>query len=159
MSKLWRRWLSDRRAQLQEELDAARAMLTTAKGQEKKEAFAHIKEIRKELKRRLWSTTRREYGCMIGLAEVWPDGHQIALFEMVLKRWSLFMIGVKWMVIDQEMEDQKTVERFWTHPSISVIRRFQAVAVEMALMDGQSEGKKAPAWIKALHPHLWKAIK
>jgi hypothetical protein len=158
MSKLWRRWLTDRRTKLQEELDAARAMLATAGGQEKKEAFAQIKKIRMEFKRRRWTTSPREYGCMVGLAEVWPEGHQIELFEMVLDQWSLFMIGVKWIIVDQEMEDQKTVDRFWTHPSISVIRRFQAVAVEMALMDAQ-EKKKVPAWIKALHPDLWKATK
>jgi len=33
----------------------------------------------------------RQHGCLIGLAKVWPEGHQLAIFKAVLNDWPGFM--------------------------------------------------------------------
>ncbi|MEP9371167.1 hypothetical protein [Mesorhizobium sp. KR1-2] len=99
-------------------------------------------------------TTKREFGCMIGLAEIWPDGHQVEMFKMVLKRWPIFMAGVKWAAVMEAETDEQVFNRHLEFPSVSVMRRYAHVAIEMATMDAQEKGK-VPAWLKALTPGIW----
>lgn len=122
-----------------------------------------VKRLEKLLKRPD-TTKRREYGCMSGLAEVWPDGHQVDLFKMVLKRWPIFMAGVKWAaVMEADPEtykpDKQAFNLHLEFPSMSVIRRYWKVALEMVEMDAQEKKGPTPAWIKALNPGLWPKAK
>ncbi len=107
------------------------------------------------------STTKREYGCMIGLAGVWPDGHQVDLFKMVAKRWPVFMVGVKWaefMKADDADPEEQAFKLHLEFPSLSVIRLHPEIALEMATMDAQETGK-VPLWLKAFNPAIWPKAK
>lgn len=119
-------------------------------------AFKRLKRLDGLLSRRDW-TTRREYGCMNGLAEVWPDGHQVDLFKMVVKRWSAFMVGVKWaefMSADDADPEKQVFKLHLEFPSLSVMRLHPEIALEMATTDAQETGK-VPRWLKALNPGIW----
>lgn len=89
--------------------------------------------------------TRREFGCMVGLTEVWPDGHQMDLFKMVLTRWPTFMAGVKYEAVMVESEFNRHLE----FASVIVMRKYPQVALHMAEMEAQ-EGGTLPPWMKAM---------
>lgn len=122
------------------------------------QAFAakRVKRLEKLLSRRE-RTTEHEFGCMCGLAEVWPEGHQMELFTMVLKRWPIFMQGVKWAAAMEADTGEQAFNRYLEFPHLPVIRRYWKVALEMAEMDAQENGK-APLWLKALNPVIWQSV-
>ena len=84
------------------------------------------------------SVGRNHYGCLIGLAESWPDGHELEIFKRVLDNWPAFMVGVKSMIA---LEGGNGKERYLEHPSITVMRRFHKVGVELYVMQLQEQGK------------------
>lgn len=86
--------------------------------------------------------SKRDYGCLCGLIEVWPDGHQLELFKTAVFDWSTFISGVHWCASDEDEEKYKG--RFYKFPSIPVIRRYPLVAVEMHIMDIQKKGGEVP---------------
>lgn len=178
MSKLWRAVIAATKAEWQQERHAvlARLGLSSATWAAKKSEIVaalttmapgphrdvkRLKRLDKLLSRSDW-TTPREYGCMIGLAEVWPDGHQVSLFKMVVKRWPVFMVGVKFVEFtnagDDADPDKQVFKLHLEFPSLSVMRLHPEVALEMATTDAQELGKAAP-WIKALNPSLWLTAK
>lgn len=86
--------------------------------------------------------SKAEFGCMIGLAENWPEGHQLKIFWLVIsdEGWAEFMAGV-WI----EIVKLDGVKRFYKFPSLSVMRRFHTVAVELYQMHAQQKAGKASA--------------
>ena len=71
---------------------------------------------------------RDDFGRLVGLAESWPDDHEVELFKLVLDNWPTFMAGVK-VAIAAEGASGKGL--YLEYPSISVMRKFHEVAVEM----------------------------
>jgi hypothetical protein len=91
--------------------------------------------------------SRNAYGCLIkGLAVDWPDGLQVEIFKSVLDDWPAFMVGV-----DQAIVELGGTKRYYKHPTIRLIRRFHAVALDHYLMQVQASGKAPPP---ALVKHL-----
>lgn len=88
------------------------------------------------------AVAKAEYGCMIGLAENWPKGHQVEIFRLVISKegWAEFMAGA-WI----EIEKLEGVKRFYKFPSLTVMRRFHTVAVELYQMHAQQKAGKAYA--------------
>lgn len=104
----------------------------------------HIANIMSRIWRRKYDrpVTRVEYGCMIGLAEEWPDGHQVEIFKLVISNegWPEFMAGV-WI----EIAKLDGVKRFYKFPTLTVIRRFHMVGVELYQMNAQQKAGKSSA--------------
>jgi hypothetical protein len=102
----------------------------------------------------------KEYGCLVGLAESWPQGAQIDLLRMVLKEWPLFMSGVDSFIAEQNAKSEdKLVKRYYEFPSLAVIRRFASVALEVNMLKTQEAGKTPHPVIKALNPNTWPKYK
>lgn len=161
MVKIWRAWLGKNIPAHRAALIAERAEL---KGQlqggtgDSDEIADRIKRIGKTLDRLRLKETRSEYGCMVGLAKVWPKGLQVALFKFAINDWPEFMAGVK---IKQAEEAAMGTGKpmFFTYPHIKTLRRYHKVAVDMMVMHYQKSGKTPPAALKAATPHLWKLLK
>lgn len=76
--------------------------------------------------------TPREYGCLIGLAEVWPTGIEFDLFKLAVEEWKEFCVGVKYA------EPEAALIRFYEFPCIPLMRRYPEVAFEMHAMHLQA---------------------
>ena len=77
----------------------------------------------------------KDYGCMCGLAETWPDGYQVQIFKTVLADWEGFMAGEKIAIWTAGTGE----ERFFEYVSMSVLRAFPEVAVELWVMEQQEK--------------------
>ncbi|MGD0565144.1 MAG: hypothetical protein ABSA66_18910 [Roseiarcus sp.] len=94
--------------------------------------------------------SKTEHGCLVGLAELWPYGHQMAILKWVLEDWTGFIVLAKMAAAaaqDAETDDpdlpvQDT--KFFNHPTLPVVRKFWKAAVELyvAKVQGSAEGKK-----------------
>lgn len=135
MKKIWREWLTTRQATI---LAQREAMAVDHP------ELSSIEREAKQLKRLLHhQQLNSAWGCFRNLAELWPEGHQVELFKLVLKDWSAFMAGVK-----VEIWRRGTgTEKFFAYPSIPVIREFHAVALELYVMVKQEK-------TEALSPEL-----
>lgn len=78
----------------------------------------------------------KAYGCLIWLAELWPEGHQVAVFKCCLDDWGGFMAGVK---LRQAVEGGQV--RYLKYPSITVLRRWPHVAADSYLLHLQDKGE------------------
>lgn len=91
-------------------------------------------------------TTHPEYGLINGLMEVWPDGHQLAIFKLVLSDWPAYMAG-------QKIEVWKTYsdrELFFEFASMSVLRRYPQPAVELYVMEQQARAHEITPELRIL---------
>lgn len=152
MSRVWNGYRKAHRAKWEEERQA----LTTSVETDPWTNVINQKRVKRldKLLALPRHTTQHEYGCMIGLTEVWPAGQQVELFKFVLKRWPAFMSGVKYTSVVEAETDEQVFNRHLEFPSISVIRRYAHVAIEMTTMEAQETGK-VPVWLKALTPGIW----
>lgn len=162
MVAIWRGWLGKHvpaqrdalaaeRAKLQAQLDAGSA-------EDADETAERIKAIGKTLTKLRENETPSEYGCMVGLAKVWPAGLQTALFAMAINDWVEFMAGVK-VVQATEAALGTAKPMYFEYPHIKTLRRYQQVAVDMMVMRYQKSGKEPPKALKAVNPSLWKILK
>ncbi|QKC85778.1 hypothetical protein EB232_33375 [Mesorhizobium sp. NZP2077] len=115
--------------------------------------------------------TSRDFGCLIGLAKVWPDGAQVEILEVIFDNWTAFMTGVKYQQhLDREANRKlKEVDPtaklnqvralFFDYPHIPTIRRYWRVALDAVTTHYQTTKKHPPAGFKALNPGLWKHLK
>jgi len=109
-------------------------------------------------------TTHREYGLLFGLAETWPEGWQIKIFEHTLRCWSAFMAMAKLEIVaalayadaypfapdllsDPLLETARRCRgvpldatRRYRHVSLSFLRRFAHVGQELFVMDREERG-------------------
>ncbi|TGS82730.1 MULTISPECIES: hypothetical protein [unclassified Mesorhizobium] len=115
--------------------------------------------------------TRDDFGCLIGLAKVWPEGVQVEILEIVFANWREFMSGVK-LVQHLEREANRKIKKadptakvtevrglFFEYPHIPTIRKYWKVALDMVTTHYQNTGKNPPPSFKALNPGLWKHLK
>jgi len=93
----------------------------------------------------------KEHGCLLGLAQVWPEGCQIDIFKTVLDNWSGFMAGVKIIQEIMAHKGEAVTVKFYKYPSITVMRRFPQAAIELHGIKLQSEGKPLPASFAAVY--------
>jgi hypothetical protein len=84
---------------------------------------------------------RREYGCLIGLAETWPGGEQVEIFKTVMTDWTSFMSCVHCVIMEMQDAGEDAVKRYYSFPSVTVMRRFHEVGVELHLMKLQAKVK------------------
>lgn len=80
---------------------------------------------------------KREFGCLIGLAEVWPEGKQIDIFRHALKDWVAVMASVKIANDELPEEDQRSL--FYDFPCIPVMRKFPEAVLEAWVLAKQAE--------------------
>jgi len=160
---IWRKWLKKTIPPQRDEMQARRAELLaelkTAEVGDKPDIAHEIDRLAKTLTSLRLKETPHEYGCMVGLAEVWPDGMQAELFKMVLEQWATFMAGVKVAQATEPTNGRLAKPLYLQFPHISTIRRYHYVAVEMAVMNYQSGAKEPPAALQAINPTLWKPTK
>ena len=122
-------------------------------GTEPHQSHRHVANIMGRYFRKKYARPRlepRAYGCLIGLAEEWPQGVQIAIFKTVLSNWSEFMAGVKFM----EPGTPHAIN-FYQFPVIALIRKHHAVGLEMHANKLQGLDQEFPPAMKALGLKVW----
>jgi hypothetical protein len=86
----------------------------------------------------------KEHGCLVGLADVWPDGYQVAILKCVLDDWTGFMVGAKMAAAAAQDADTGDPDlpvkgmKFYHHPSLPVIRKYAGAAAELYVMKAQA---------------------
>jgi hypothetical protein len=98
--------------------------------------------------------TPLEAGCLIGLAEVWPDGYQKEVLKHSLKNWPGYMSYVGCFIDEQNAKSgsDDLVKRYLKYCSLLVLRRFPQPAVMLYLDHLQYDQKTVPEAIKAFFP-------
>lgn len=79
---------------------------------------------------------RASFGCLIGLAELWPSGHQVAIFRTVLDNLPGFMSLVR--ASDPE---SGYAPRYYAFLSCGLLRKYPDLALEMHVARLQELGK------------------
>lgn len=97
-----------------------------------------------------WKYRSKDFGCLCGLAKIWPEGTQVEILRTVMNDMAAFKTRVK--MID---EDSDFDIRFYEYVCIPLLRKFPDIGLEMYVMRLQKEGKQPPPSIKALSPSLW----
>lgn len=73
-----------------------------------------------------------DFGCLMGLAEIWPDGKQVEIFKCAIYNWSEFMSCVQCADIDAGVpEDHPYSARYYKYPVVALIRKYPQVAVDL----------------------------
>jgi hypothetical protein len=83
------------------------------------------------------SVSRPDFGRLVGLAEVWPDGDQLEIFKAVLDNWPAFMVGAKLVIAAEGRRCKKRLD----YPCITWMRRFDKVGIELYVKRLQEQGK------------------
>ena len=118
------------------------------------------RELANIMKARFRKATGREpsekdWGRLKGLAQKWPEGAQVDIFQTVLDHWPAFKARVA-MQIEEMLANGEPAQHAWhKYPSISVMLRFHELAVELYIMQLHETGKTPPASIIALDPSIW----
>jgi len=87
--------------------------------------------------------TRRQYGCLVGLATVWPAGHQEKIFADALINWPDTAKAIK-LHPDYKDPPEGHVDRYLAWPCISLMRRFPAAVSDAYLTRLQASGHPIP---------------
>ena len=95
-------------------------------------------------------TSRRNWGCLFWLAQLWPEGQQVAIFKHVIANWSEFMVGVKFVE-----SSSRHAGKYYEFPVIALIRKHYKVAVDMYATMLQGTGQVFPPSLKALGSAVW----
>jgi hypothetical protein len=115
----------------------------------KKTANMMAKAFRQKYK--IDRVSRADWGCLNGLAEIWPQGSQVAIFKAVLNDLPLFMAAVRTADPDSQFR-----ERYYEFLPIKLLRKFHDIGLNIYLMELQQEGgalpSSFPAKVKALFP-------
>lgn len=108
-------------------------------------------------RKRVKAPSAKDYGLMAGLVDAWGLELAPSILHLVIDKWPAFMAGAK---IEIEKLGTKGHIKYFTHPALSVIRRFAPVGAELYLMQQQEEVAVksfplSPAQ-QASHPITWK---
>lgn len=123
-------------------------LLRIGDGTPVKKSPRHIANVMQQLFRQKTGRNpgKHGYGCLIGLAEVWPDGHQITIFKLVLNNWLAFMAGFRLRLESGEIvppvkkDYAKPVPYLkLNHPHLPTLRLGASVGVEMFEMHKQEQ--------------------
>jgi hypothetical protein len=94
--------------------------------------------------------SRHDWGCLYGLAGVWPDGVQVEIFRMLLADLKAFMAAVK--AVDPDCPHSI---RYYEYLTIPLARKYPDVALELYIAAVQEAGQEPHPSIDALYPNLW----
>ncbi|UWQ52738.1 hypothetical protein [Leisingera caerulea] len=94
-------------------------------------------------KRTEQSVNPNQFGCLVGLAEAWPDRHELEIFKYVTspEGWEWFMTGLGLEIAVEQSEGKHTRKMFFKHPHIPTLRRYAKVAFEAWRMHLMEKGK------------------
>ena len=117
------------------------------------------------------TTLPRLYGMMFGLAQEWPDGYQVKIFEHALKNWTGFCAAAKQeiytaMLIRESGGDpfahgnehdplletarwcqgQELSYRYYKHVSLPFLRKLSHIAKSQYCAHCQKNGVELPFW-------------
>lgn len=89
---------------------------------------------------------KEEYGCLIGLAELWPEGHQLPIFKDVLAEWGSYMAAIKNRIdFETEALEVKGLRaRYYRFPTITLLRRWPHVVADAYLTRWQMQHNGKP---------------
>jgi hypothetical protein len=113
----------------------------------------HIANTMAALYRKHYDVKRvppRSWGCLVGLAGVWPSGVQVNIFRMLLDNLKAFMAAVK-----AADPDCTFTPRFYEFLPITLVRKYPDVALQLYVAGIQEVGQKPHASIVAMFPKLW----
>ncbi|WP_273727832.1 hypothetical protein [Brucella gallinifaecis] len=82
--------------------------------------------------------TPKDFGCLVGLAQAWPDGYQNEILSTVLKNWTDFMAGVDCAIIVEQIGGLDTKKMQFKYPHLPTILRFSDTAFELFMMVKQA---------------------
>lgn len=82
------------------------------------------------------------WACLLGLAELWPQGLQVDIFRTVIAHWDVFMGGVGGYETEEDCE--LYAGRFYKYPLIPLIRKYPHIGVEMHIFELQGKKQKVP---------------
>ena len=96
-----------------------------------------------------WKYNSKDFGCLCGLAGLWPSGVQVDILRSVIDDMGAFKTRVKMLDPDSQFSI-----RFYDFVCLPLLRKFPEVGLEMYVMRLQKAGKPFPPSIAALYPHL-----
>ncbi|AXC50384.1 hypothetical protein DRW48_12420 [Paracoccus suum] len=81
-----------------------------------------------------------KWGMLKGLAETWPEGHQLTIFADALGEWPFYAAGVKARIeFERDAYGTPGTVRFYRYPSVSVMRRWPNAVADAYLTRWQSK--------------------
>lgn len=98
--------------------------------------------------------SRRDWGCLVNLARIWPEGVQVEIFRTLLADLDAFMAAVK--AADPDCPHSI---RYYNWLSIALVRKYHDVALDVYIGAVQAKGQKPHPSIVALYPKLWPTVK
>jgi hypothetical protein len=122
-------------------------------GSEPHKSLRHLANVMAKLYRQKYGmerVSRHDWGCLIGLASVWPNGVQVDIFRSVLADFKAFMSVVKG--IDP---DCPHAIRYYKWLPIPLLRKYPDIALELYIATIQETGQVPHPAIVALNPKLW----
>lgn len=117
----------------------------------------HLANIMASLFRKQYGVervSRRDWGCLVGLAGLWPSGIQVEIFHTLLADLKGFMAAIK--AVDP---DCPHTIRFYEWLPIPLVRKYPDVALQLYITAVQAKGQKPNPSIAALYPKLWPKLK
>lgn len=119
----------------------------------KRQVQRHLMNI---WRKRVKEPSRRDYGLMGGLVDDWGIECAPSILNLVIDKWPAFMAGAKIEV--EKLADNGHV-KFFAFPTLTFIRRFANVGLELHLMQQQEKvalkGGMLSGQQLALHPISW----
>ena len=136
--------------------DAGKPIVLYRLGSTPHQSRRHVANIMASLYHKEYGqrVSRHAWGCLIGLAEVWPDGVEVEIFRMLLGDLNGFMAAIK--AVDP---DCPLSIRFYQWLNIPLVRKYPDVAVQLYITAVQAKGEKPHPAIATLCPKLWPKLK
>lgn len=126
-------------------------------GSEPHKSPKHLANIMAKLFRQKYGVervSRGDWGCLNGLAVVWPDGVQVEIFRTLLADLKVFMAAVK--AADPDCPHSI---RFYQWLPIPLVRKYPDIALEIYISAVQAKGQEPHPSLVALSPKLWPTLK
>jgi hypothetical protein len=98
--------------------------------------------------------SRHNWGCLVGLANILPEGAQIEIFRAVLNDLPMFRSGVKCADPDSSHS-----MRYYEWLPIPLVRKYPDVALQVYIGAMQAAGKTPHPAVAALDPKSWPKFK
>ncbi|MCA0431627.1 MAG: hypothetical protein LCH46_00045 [Proteobacteria bacterium] len=81
--------------------------------------------------------SKSEFGCLVGLAEIWGIDCAVPMLVHVIRNWSRFMVQLKLENALNENLDQKLGGRYYEFPNLAVMRKHWWIGFDLVLHDFQ----------------------
>lgn len=138
--------------------DAGKPIVLYRLGSTHHQSARHVANIMTSLFRKKYGLeeriSRRDWGCLVNLARIWPEGAQVEIFRTLLADLGAFMAAVK--AADPDCPHSV---RFYEFLPIPLVRKYHDVALQVYISAVQAKGLKPHPSIVALYPKLWPKLK